>query len=87
MTRRHVSMPDKHQADIVLGLPGPPFCPDYLDASLMNTILGVFGMMGRIGQTVREQGLLIMPPAVWRAVLEPVVDGLGRCCSDRRPGH
>jgi zinc protease len=29
-----------------------------LDASLMNTILGVFGMMGRIGQSVREeQGL------------------------------
>lgn len=59
LTRRHVSMPDKHQADIVLGLPGPRrSAPDYLDASLMNTILGVFGMMGRIGQTVREeQGL------------------------------
>jgi zinc protease len=59
LQRRHVPMPEKHQADIVLGLPGPRrSAPDYLDASLMNTILGVFGMMGRIGQSVREeQGL------------------------------
>lgn len=59
LQRRNVPMPDKHQADIVLGLPGPRrAAADYLDASLMNTILGVFGMMGRIGQTVREeQGL------------------------------
>ena len=52
-------MPDKHQADIVMGLPGPRrSAADYLDASMMNTILGVFGMMGRIGRNVREeQGL------------------------------
>lgn len=54
-----INMPRKSQADIVLGLPGPPrSAPDYLDASLANTILGVFGMMGRLGQKVREeQGL------------------------------
>lgn len=59
LIRRHVSMPDKRQADIIMGLPGPRrSASDYLDASLMNTILGVFGMMGRIGQNVREeQGL------------------------------
>ncbi len=59
LTRRHIPMPDKHQADLIMGLPGPRrSAPDYLDASLMNTILGVFGMMGRIGQSVREeQGL------------------------------
>lgn len=59
IVRRHVPMPDKHQVDIVMGLPGPRrSAVDYLDASLMNTILGVFGMMGRIGQNVREeQGL------------------------------
>lgn len=59
LLRRHVPMPDKHQADIVLGLPGPRrSAEDFLDASLMNTILGVFGMMGRIGHNVREeQGL------------------------------
>ncbi len=59
LRRAHAALPDKSQADIVLGLPGPRrAAPDYLDASLMNTILGVFGMMGRIGQSVREeQGL------------------------------
>lgn len=58
-TQRYTPLPEKSQADILLGLPGPlRAAPDYLDASLMNTILGVFGMMGRIGQTVREeQGL------------------------------
>ncbi len=57
--RTHVNMADKAQADIILGLPGPVrSAPDYLQASLMNTILGVFGMMGRIGKNVREeQGL------------------------------
>ena len=57
--RTHVPMPGKSQADILIGLPGPPRnTPDYLDASLMNTVLGVFGMMGRIGKSVREeQGL------------------------------
>jgi zinc protease len=55
----HHPMPDKYQSDIVLGRPGPSrAAPDYLPASLMNTVLGVFGMMGRIGKTVREaQGL------------------------------
>jgi zinc protease len=59
LMRAQVDMPDKAQCDILLGLPGPRrAAPDYLDASLMNTILGVFGMMGRIGRSVREeQGL------------------------------
>ena len=59
LNRRVVAMPDKHQVDLLLGLPGPRrSAPDYLHASLMNTILGVFGMMGRIGHNVREeQGL------------------------------
>ncbi|HID53150.1 MAG TPA: insulinase family protein, partial [Anaerolineae bacterium] len=36
--------------------PGPTrAAPDYMAASLMNTVLGVFGMMGRIGQKVREE--------------------------------
>ncbi len=52
----HARIPEKSQADIVLGLPGPlRSAPDYLHASLMNTILGVFGMMGRIGNNVREE--------------------------------
>lgn len=59
LTYTSLALPEKSQADIILGLPGPRRrAPDYFDASLMNTILGVFGMMGRIGQVVREeQGL------------------------------
>ncbi len=54
--RVFVELPDKSQSDILIGLPAPArSAPDYLDASLMNTILGVFGMMGRIGKVVREE--------------------------------
>jgi zinc protease len=46
----------KSQADVILGTAGPPRrSPDYLAASLGNSILGQFGMMGRIGDVVREQ--------------------------------
>lgn len=57
--RTHVEMAEKTQSDIILGLPGPArSVPDYLEASMANTVLGVFGMMGRLGTTVREeQGL------------------------------
>jgi zinc protease len=56
---RRVSIPDKTQSDVVLGYPGPPRTDSgYLDARLCNTILGVFGLMGRLGEKVRdEQGL------------------------------
>mgnify|MGYP000864732357 FL=1 len=55
----YVALPNKTQSDLVLGLAGPPRAvPDYLDLSMANTILGVFGMMGRLGANVREeQGL------------------------------
>jgi zinc protease len=57
--RINFDMPEKTQADIMLGVPGPlRSAPDYLEASMANTILGVFGMYGRLGQNVREsQGL------------------------------
>jgi zinc protease len=56
---RSVTIPGKTQSDVVLGYPGPPrAAPDFLDAVVCNTILGVFGLMGRLGQNVRdEQGL------------------------------
>ena len=56
---RTVSIPGKTQSDIILGYPGPARCePDFIDAVVCNTILGVFGMMGRLGDSVRdEQGL------------------------------
>lgn len=57
--QKFVPIAGKTQADIVLGLPGPPRTdPAFLDAMLCNTVLGVFGMMGRLGEKVRdEQGL------------------------------
>lgn len=54
--RRHISIPGKRQSDLVMGTLGPRRnSPDYLSASLGNSILGQFGMMGRIGDVVREQ--------------------------------
>jgi zinc protease len=57
--RIYHSIPEKTQADIVLGWVGPERArPDYMAASMANTVLGVFGMMGRLGKNVREeQGL------------------------------
>jgi zinc protease len=53
---RRVVIPGKSQADMILGTAGPPRrAPDYLAASLGNNILGQFGLMGRIGEVVREQ--------------------------------
>jgi len=53
------SLSGKTQSDIIIGWPGPSrFAPDFQAANLANNILGVFGMMGRLGHTVREkQGL------------------------------
>jgi zinc protease len=55
LTRR-VEIPGKFQADLVLGTAGPERrAPDYLAAALGNSVLGQFGMMGRIGDAVREK--------------------------------
>jgi zinc protease len=54
--RIFVPLPGKTQADMMMGVPGPARrAPDYQAAKLANSILGQFGMMGRIGQTVREE--------------------------------
>ncbi len=54
--RRHHAIEGKTQTDIVLGMSGPRRKePDYLAASLGNSVLGQFGMMGRIGDVVREK--------------------------------
>lgn len=51
-----VELDDKSQADLVLGVPGPSrFVEDWHAVSLANSILGVFGMYGRIGAEVREK--------------------------------
>ncbi len=54
--RKHVPLAGKAQTDIIMGAIGPSrTSPDFLPASLGNSILGQFGMMGRIGDVVREQ--------------------------------
>lgn len=53
---RTIPMPDKSQADIVLGWPAMRrHSPDFDAARMANTVLGVFGMMGRLGLNVRER--------------------------------
>jgi zinc protease len=53
---RKVDIPGKFQSDLVAGVIGPERrSEDYLAAALGNNILGVFGMMGRIGEVVREK--------------------------------
>jgi zinc protease len=53
--RTDVGLPGKSQSDIVLGWHGPTrFDSDFMAASLGNSVLGRFGMMGRLGDVVRE---------------------------------
>jgi zinc protease len=58
--RRHVSMPGKAQSSLMLGYPGPSrHDPDWIRLVLMNSILGQFGMYGRLGESVRkDEGLV-----------------------------
>lgn len=76
---RKTAIPGKSQSDIVLGAPGPSRrYPDYMAAALGNNILGQFGMMGRIGDVVRERAGLAyyassslgggIGPGPWRVV-------------------
>ena len=53
---RKVILAGKSQSDVVVGAAGPSRkAADFLPASIGNSILGQFGMMGRIGDVVREQ--------------------------------
>jgi zinc protease len=55
-TRKHISVPGKYQTDLAMGVSGlKRLSPDFMAASLGNSILGQFGMMGRIGDVVREK--------------------------------
>jgi zinc protease len=56
LAMRRFNIPGKSQADLVMGVAGPPRrSPDFVAANLGNSILGQFGMMGRIGEVVREK--------------------------------
>lgn len=54
--RQHVPLQGKSQTDLMVGTLGPlRRDPEFTAALLGNSILGQFGMMGRIGNVVREQ--------------------------------
>lgn len=54
--RKNIAIPGKSQADIVMGCQAPDrLSPDYFPLRIGNNILGEFGMMGRLGQRVREE--------------------------------
>lgn len=55
-TQRHHIIVGKSQSDLMLGFLGPKRRDaDFLASSLGNAILGQFGLMGRIGDVVREK--------------------------------
>lgn len=54
-TRKDLTIAGKFQADIVMGCQAPErLSPDYFPLRIGNNILGEFGMMGRLGKSVRE---------------------------------
>ena len=54
--KRHHTIAGKSQTDLIMGSVGPSRRdPEFLSASLGNSVLGQFGMMGRIGDVVREK--------------------------------
>jgi zinc protease len=58
--RQHIDMPGKSQTSMLLGFPGPSrFELDWSACVMMNSILGQFGMYGRLGESVRkDEGLV-----------------------------
>ena len=53
---RRVKIPGKSQSDLVIGTSGPRRKdPEFMPALLGNSVLGQFGMSGRIGEVVREK--------------------------------
>jgi len=53
---KHHRIAGKSQSDIVIGTNGPRRKdPEFMSALLGNSVLGQFGMMGRVGDSVREK--------------------------------
>ncbi|HSQ27282.1 MAG TPA: pitrilysin family protein [Anaerolineales bacterium] len=53
---QRIAIPGKSQADILIGAAGPArSSPHFFPAMVGNNILGQFGMMGRVGEAVRER--------------------------------
>lgn len=85
----HVDLPDKRQTDIVLGWLGiPRRHPDWTPMVVANTVLGRFGMGGRLGTRVREkQGMAYYAygnvdgnfgPGAWTAIAGVAPENVGR---------
>ena len=56
LMKRHHKIAGKAQSDLIIGMFGPSRKdPEYFAALLANSVLGQFGMMGRIGDVVREK--------------------------------
>ncbi len=54
--RDHIAIPEKSQSDLIIGTSAPTaMSEEYQVCALGNSILGQFGMMGRIGESVRER--------------------------------
>ncbi len=54
--RKQVKMKAKVQSDLVMGAPALPRThPDFLAADMADVILGEFGLMGRLGDNVRDR--------------------------------
>jgi len=66
--RQRAIVPGKTQSDLQLGWPAMArLHPDFMKANLANTVLGVFGMMGRLGDQLRdEEGWRTMCTVNWR---------------------
>ncbi len=90
--QRQVSMPEKTQSDIVMGWQAMRrLDPDFDAARLANTVLGVFGMMGRLGVNVRErQGMAYYAysrlsvdrePGTWAAIAGVNPANVERACA------
>lgn len=71
--REHVTINGKSQTDLIVGTLGPNRLSPYYRACLVgNNILGQFGMMGRIGESLREKaGLAYYAQSEYGAGLGP----------------
>ena len=53
---KRTDIPGKSQSDLIIGTAGPPrLATDYMASNQGNNIFGRFGLMGRVGDVVREK--------------------------------
>jgi zinc protease len=88
-------IPGKSQTDLVLGYPGPErTAEDFQAARMANSVLGVFGMYGRLGDVVRQaQGLAYysyssltggLGPGPWRVIAGVAPENVARAVESIR---